>query len=122
MITFSILFFAVLTTASAVFSVLIANTHAIYSILAIIIFLTLTLTYIKQTRKLAWTGFILAVILYSAVGILTPHVRFITYLIAFGVSIPCTLIFRKHLIKFLKQNDKSIQKLPIWFKFIIKLL
>lgn len=122
MITFSILFFAVLTTASAVFSVLIANTHAIYSILAIIIFLTLTLTYIKQTRKWAWTGFILAVILYSAVGILAPHVRFITYLIAFGVSIPCTLIFRKHFIKFLKQNDKSIQKLPIWFKFIIKLL
>lgn len=122
MVIFSILFFAVLKTANAVFSVLLANTNAIYSLLAVLIFLTLALTYIKETRKWAWTGFLLAVILYAAIGILAPHVRFIAYLIAFGIAIPGTIFFRKHFIKFLKKNDESIKNLPTWFKFILKLI
>lgn len=122
MVIFSILFFAVLSIANAVFSILHANTNAIYSLLAVLIFLTLALTYIKETRKLAWTGFLLAIIFYATIGILAPYVRFISYLISFGIAIPGTIIFRKHLMKFLKKNDESIKNLPTWFKFILKII
>lgn len=72
MAIFYILFKATSNVAEQVTRSLSMNTEALYSLLAVLIFLALALTVLKQTRRYAWTMFAIAIAIVATLLIKRP--------------------------------------------------
>ena len=54
------------------FGFIYANTSAIYTLLALLIFVAVAMMFLQETRKYSGIAFFIAVLLYASIGILAP--------------------------------------------------
>lgn len=121
MLIFFILFLVTNKVANTVFNIFILNSNNIYSLLSIIIFATIALTIIDRFRKRAFKLIFILIIIYSLLGMIFPYKVIICMLIATIVSVFGTYTIKKHIFKFIKQNEGKY-KLEVWQKWLIKII
>ena len=84
------------------------NTEALYSLLAVLIFLALALTVLKQTRRYAWTMFAIAIILYASIEILGPYGKTIATWMAIAIAIVATLLIKRPIWKWVSKKGEGL--------------
>jgi len=94
MITFIILFIASSYVAASFLAVVFMNTAAIYSILAIIMFMSLGLLFIQKARQWAWFFFAISIVLMVAVQALAPYQAILTNVVAIILAILGTVAIK----------------------------
>ena len=118
MITGIILFLIANSAITAFFSGVYSHTEDIYAILAIVIFLTIALTFVREARRYAWTGFILAVILYAAVGFLAPYIGTLALVLSITFAIIVTIAIKRPLWRAMRRQPR----IPGWGRLLIRFI
>lgn len=123
MITGIILFVIANSAITAFFNGVYSHTEDIYAILAVVIFLTIALTFVREARRYAWIGFIIAVILYAAVGFLAPYIVTLTFVISIIVAILATVAIKRPLWRAMRREDQLVQsRIPGWGRLLIRFI
>ena len=105
MVIFIILFGIVLGIVRSILLALIISTTAVYSILALMIFAFLMLTFIHSTRRIAWIGFVAVILCYVAMDIITSSPNEVMIFMSLAVSIPITLLIKRRMWHWIRMDE-----------------
>ena len=104
---------------TGLFTFIYANTAAIYSLLALLIFATLAMTFIQSTRRFAWVGFVMVILLYVAVDVLQPYTVSIAWIISAILAIVATVVVKRPMLRMVRRNRNN---LPAWSRIVLSII
>ena len=123
MIIFTILFFAIDKMADIVFNVLFGNMDAVYTILSILIFVSLALLLIESSLRWVLVVFCLAVILYAGFGLLAPYQDIICKVLAIVLSIVGMVLVKRPLLQYVRNDEEQEEpRIPTWVRWVLRLI
>lgn len=110
--------FVIKVLVTQLFGFIYANTHAIYSLLALLIFGAIALMFFQPSRKYSGVALIIAILLYSAVEILAPYTVAIGWIISAIVAAIATVSIKRPMLLMVRRH----QTMPSWCKVILSIL
>ena len=123
MLIFAIIFFGVLSFATAILGALFASMDAIISICALLIFAFIALAIGAKNNR-AWTWMFLAVIAMVAVETLAPFAKFISTAISVAIALYGTYQIKRPILAYLERDLRrpiSVggPRIPTWAHTIL---
>ena len=103
---------------SSFLSTVFANTAAITHILAIMIFVTLAMMLIHETRRFAIPAMFLVVVLMVALEVLAPYATVMTNVIAGILSITGLVYVKRPMLRYVRRNPD----LPAWAAWTLRII
>lgn len=123
MITGIVLFFIANLAITSFFNGIYSHTEDIFTILAIVIFLALAMTFLRSTRNYAWIGFIMAIILYAAIDLLAPYIGTLTFVLSLIIAITITLAIKRPMWRAMRREaNRQPPRIPAWGRLLIQLI
>ena len=123
MAIFIILFMVMGYMTNTLLSTVVANAEAIYTILAIVLFMGVGLMFIQSMRGIGTTVFLIAIVLMVAVQALQPYYMFVARCAAVAIAIIGTVVFKRPMLRFVRNDERrSNPTLPTWARWTIRLI
>ena len=119
MIIFFFFFFAINVLMAQIFGFVYANTTAIYSLLALLIFGAIAMMFIQETRRYSGVALIIAILLYAAVEILAPYTVAIGWIISAIVAVIATVSIKRPMLRMVRRHR---QTMPTWCRIILSIV
>lgn len=124
MILAIIIFLLARVGITAVLNWMVANTVALWTILAFLIFAGLAMTFIpgskdkpSKAKKWGWICFVGAILAYAAVGFLKPIVHIVAIVLAAIVTIVAVIAIKRPMLKWLKTATFAT-----WLVWLLRLI
>lgn len=123
MAIFIILFMVAGYVTTTFLSTVMNNAEAIYTILAIVLFMGVGLMFIQSMRGIGTTVLLTAVVLMVAVQALQPYYMFVARAAAVAVAMLGTVTFKRPMLRFVRNDERrSKPTLPTWARWTIRLI
>ena len=119
MLIFIGILFATNMLVAQIFGFVYANTSAIYSLLALLIFAAIAMMFLQETRRYSGVALFLAVLLYATVGILAPYTWAIGWIVAAIIAIITTVLIKRPMLRMVRRNSGHI---PTWCRILLSII
>lgn len=101
------------------FGFIYANTSAIYTLLALLIFVAVAMMFLQETRKYSGFALIITILLYAGIEILAPYTVAVAWIISATIAIVATVSIKKPMLRMVRRNR---QTLPTWGRVLLSIL